>query len=90
MENAKAELRKVLDDVTVGTVEEHEMELEAALDRITVGHSEGAEANIRETDTNFLTINFDKALGKVPQVRKRVRYQMDPRPDSGPMDKASG
>ncbi len=84
MENAKAELRKVLDDGKVGTVKELKTELEATLYRITVGHSEGAEANVRETDTNFLTINFDKALGKEPQVRKRLlRYQMNPRPDWG-------
>jgi len=91
LEKAKAELRKVLDDGKVGTVKELKTELEATLYRITVGHSENAEANVRETDTNFLTVNFDKALGKEPQARKRlVRYQMNPRPDLGPMNKASG
>ena len=90
LETARVALRKVVDDGKVDTVEELRTKLEATLYRITVGHPEGAEAS-QGTDTNSLTINFDEALGKEPQMRKRlVRYQMNPRPDWGPMNKASG
>ena len=89
LEAAREALRKVLDD-KVETTEELRTKLEATLYRITVGHAEGAEAS-QGTDTNSLTINFDEALGKEPQMGKRlVRYQMNPRPDWGPMNKANG
>jgi len=91
LENAKDALRKVVDDGKVDTVEELRTKLEATLYRISVGRSEGAEANARGTDTNALTVDFDEALGKEPQGGKRlVRYQLNPRPDWGPMNKASG
>ena len=41
-------------------------------------------------DTNTLTINFDEILGKEPIGKRLVRYQVNPRPDWGPMNKASG
>jgi len=89
VESAKAELRKMLDD-KVESVEDLKTKLEATLYRITVGHPDDIAAN-GETDTNARTIKFDEALGKEPQMGKRlVRYQMNPRPDWGPMNKASG
>ena len=41
-------------------------------------------------DTNALTINFDEALGKDPVGKHMVRYQVNPRADWGPMNKACG
>lgn len=42
-------------------------------------------------DPSSLTIKFDEVLGKEPVTGKRlVRYPMNPRPDWGPMNKASG
>ena len=41
-------------------------------------------------DTSTLTINFDENLGKERNLKKMVRYQVNPRPDWGPMNKASG
>ena len=43
-----------------------------------------------QIDTNALTINFDEALGKDPVGKHMVRYQVNPRADWGPMNKASG
>ncbi|KAL8783044.1 MAG: hypothetical protein Q9195_009498 [Heterodermia aff. obscurata] len=40
--------------------------------------------------TSKLTINFDEDLGKERNIKKMVRYQVNPRPDWGPMNKASG
>lgn len=90
LERVKDDLRQVLDG-KVDSVEELKTKLEATLYRISVGHAVGAEATSEGTDTNALTINFDEALGKEQQGAKRlVRYQMNPRPDWGPMNKASG
>ena len=41
-------------------------------------------------DTSTLTINFDENLGKERNLKKMVRYQVNPRPDWGPMNKANG
>ena len=41
-------------------------------------------------DTSTLEIKFDEVLGKEPVGKRLVRYQMNPRADWGPMNKASG
>ena len=43
-----------------------------------------------EIDTSTLEIKFDEARGKEPAGKRLVRYQMNPRADWGPMNKASG
>lgn len=40
--------------------------------------------------THKLNIVFDEALGKEPPGKRLVRYQMNPRPDWGPMNRAKG
>lgn len=37
-----------------------------------------------------LKIVFDEELGKEPQGKRMVRYQLNPRPDWGPMNRANG
>lgn len=91
LENAKAEVQKVLDDKEVGSVQELRTRLEAALYRIGGGKAEAAEGDDGGKGTNALAIVFDESLGKEHQGGKRlVRYQMNPRPDWGPMNRASG
>lgn len=61
-----------------------------------VGESE-AEAEIEKTkedvsatDPSKLEIIFDEALGKEKSPRKICRYQLNPRPNWGPMNRAAG
>lgn len=87
LEDARAEVRKVIDDAEVGSVKELRTRLEATLYRMGAGKGEGGE---RE-GTNALTVDFDEKLGRESKEGKRlVRYQMNPRPDWGPMNRASG
>jgi len=52
---------------------------------------EGApEKNISETHPSNLDIVFDEKLGKEPQGKRMVKYQQNPRPDWGPMNRAKG
>lgn len=41
-------------------------------------------------DLSKVKVVFDEALGKEPQGKKMVRYQANPRPDWGPMNRAKG
>ena len=43
-----------------------------------------------EVHPNKLKIVFDEELGKEPQGKRMVRYQPNPRPDWGPMNRAKG
>ena len=57
--------------------------------------SSGAEAEdikdgTRDLPPSKLKVVFDEKLGKQPWSKRLVRYQFNPRPDWGPMNKASG
>ena len=43
-----------------------------------------------EVYPNKLKVIFDEELGKEPQGKRMVRYQPNPRPDWGPMNRAKG
>lgn len=45
---------------------------------------------IEEISTHELKIVFDEAFGKEPRGKRMVRYQMNPRADWGPMNRAKG
>ena len=93
--SAKASLAKVGGE----NVEDLRKEVEGILDRLAKPDAaEASEANghtfdsvSKSTiDTSTLRINFDENLGKERNVKKMVRYQVNPRPDWGPMNKANG
>ena len=95
---AKAALAKVVNS-EVENVEELRKNVESILYRLgDADAAEAGEANGGTTntfgqspvDTSTLTINFDENLGKERNVKKMVRYQVNPRPDWGPMNKANG
>ena len=57
--------------------------------------SQGAQKSVTapaqaEIPPNELEIVFDETLGKEPQGRRMVKYQVNPRPDWGPMNRAKG
>lgn len=75
------------------SVEELKTELEAVLYRLQnpdAAKSQVGKAGDDSSDLSTLTINFDEELGKERAGKKLVRYQQNPRPDWGPMSKASG
>lgn len=95
---AKAALAKVANS-EVENVENLRKDVESILSRL--GDTNAAEASKANggtsnpfgqspVDTSTLTINFDENLGKERNVKKMVRYQVNPRPDWGPMNKANG
>lgn len=49
-----------------------------------------AEEGSRDVHPSKLKIVFDEKLGREPPRRRLVRYQPNPRPDWGPMNKARG
>lgn len=55
---------------------------------------ETADRTVRKTPSpthpSKLKIVFDEALGKEPLGKRMVRYQINPRPDWGPMNRAKG
>lgn len=86
-------------------LQELELQLQASLlrvkkaRRVDVGDDDGeetgevdsAEKPMLEGPTHKLRIVFDEVLGqKVKEGRKMVRYQMNPRPEWGPMNRAKG
>ena len=98
----KKELRNAIDNPTVTDSEDLKREVEAALYRIGKtkdidagslknggndheGHEQDGEAH--DMPPSKLNIVFDEELGKEPQ-RRTVRYQANPRPDWGPMNRA--
>ncbi|MCJ1365371.1 RNA methyltransferase tRNA(m5U54)methyltransferase [Acarospora aff. strigata] len=44
----------------------------------------------QSTDPSRLRIVFDETLGREPERKKLVRYQVNPRPNWGPMNRAKG
>ncbi|KAF7504240.1 hypothetical protein GJ744_002562 [Endocarpon pusillum] len=48
------------------------------------------EEEVSATDASKLDIIFDEALGKEKSPRKLCRYQLNPRPNWGPMNRAAG
>ncbi|KAI4241097.1 MAG: hypothetical protein L6R40_004736 [Gallowayella cf. fulva] len=93
--NAKQALREILD--TADDAKSLQASVEAVLcglnGRVTAGEGgkevdgvsreEGAAAEQKE-----LEVVFDEKLGKQAAGKKMLRYQMNPRPDWGPMSKA--
>ncbi|KAK4694084.1 tRNA (guanine26-N2/guanine27-N2)-dimethyltransferase, partial [Lecanoromycetidae sp. Uapishka_2] len=49
-----------------------------------------AEKTSSEPHPSTLDIVFDENLGKEPQGKRMVKYQQNPRPDWGPMNRAKG
>ena len=94
---AKASLVKVAND-DVENVENLRKNVEGILYRLGKPEAEISETNggtfksdfKSPIDTSTLTIDFDENLGKERNSKKMVRYQVNPRPDWGPMNKASG
>ncbi len=56
----------------------------------TNAEAEDREDGPRDVRPSKLKIVFDEKLGKEPQRNRLVRYQANPRPDWGPMNKAKG
>ncbi|CAF9932789.1 MAG: RNA methyltransferase tRNA(m5U54)methyltransferase [Alectoria fallacina] len=52
--------------------------------------TENREDGPRDAHPKKLKIVFDEKLGREPQRKRMVRYQPNPRPDWGPMNKARG
>lgn len=48
------------------------------------------EKKVAEPHPSTLDIVFDEKLGKEPQGKRMVKYQQNPRPDWGPMNRAKG
>ncbi len=53
-------------------------------------HRTARAGEAKDMDASKLKIVFDEKLGKEPQREHMVRYQLNPRPDWGPMNKARG
>lgn len=51
---------------------------------------DGSQDGPRDLSPCRLNIVFDEKLGKEPQGKRMVRYQPNPRPDWGPMNRAKG
>ena len=95
---AKAALAKVANS-EAENIEDLRKDVESILYRL--GNPDAAEASEASgvtpnlvcqstINTSTLGINFDENLGKERNVKKMVRYQVNPRPDWGPMNKANG
>ncbi|CAD6594123.1 MAG: RNA methyltransferase tRNA(m5U54)methyltransferase [Alectoria sarmentosa] len=54
------------------------------------GEAEDREDGPRDVHPSNLKIVFDEKLGREPQRKRMVRYQPNPRPDWGPMNRARG
>ena len=78
---------------TKGEEEEEEVKLEASTSANTsttqIGHAEVSESNSKGVKTVWPKVVFDEKLGGKNPIKKRLRrYQMNPRPNWGPMAKA--
>ena len=57
------------------------------------GEEQGKDSDQKESEKVSLSnvkIVFDEKLGKEPEGKRMVRYQFNPRPDWGPMNRAKG
>ena len=57
------------------------------------GEKQGKDSDQKESEKvslSNLKIVFDEKLGKEPEGKRMVRYQFNPRPDWGPMNRAKG
>ncbi|KAL8851301.1 MAG: hypothetical protein Q9221_003746 [Calogaya cf. arnoldii] len=95
LEDRKQELKKLIAETE--TVESLQTGLEAALFRLSKTGTEaegdmGQDGERQESNNgaqcHTLKVDFDERLGKEAAGKKMVRYQMNPRPDWGPMSKA--
>ena len=101
---AKAELRAALDKAM--DLPTMKTEIEAALYRASNIRNDAKNEATSEPNQSSegespdqthlvihpskLNISFDERLGREPVTKKIVRYQINPRPDWGPMNRASG
>ncbi len=60
------------------------------VDNETEAEVEKKQPEARATDPSKLAIVFDATLGKEKSPRKVCRYQLNPRPNWGPMNRAAG
>ena len=95
VESLRKEVVKILEKVE--GVEEATTEIEAALfragkkGRSDEGKAEAeAEAKGEEGEEKRLKVVFDENLGREKETKKLVRYQVNPRPNWGPMNRAKG
>ena len=93
VEGLRKEVVKILERVEA--VEEATTEIEAALFRAGKrGKGEEAklevEVNGEEEGEKRLKVVFDENLGREKETRRLVRYQVNPRPNWGPMNRAKG
>lgn len=95
LEDKKQELRKIL--VETETVQSLQAAIDAALFCLSKSGTEvegnkeqdgASQGGSNATQCHELKVNFDERLGKEAAGKKIVRYQMNPRPDWGPMSKA--
>ncbi|KAI4114901.1 MAG: hypothetical protein LQ341_007754, partial [Variospora aurantia] len=88
--DAKREIREAVEKAD-GGVEGLRENVEAALWRAgREMEEEGAVDDGGDGQDGLLKVVFDEKLGKEAVGKKMVRYQMNPRPDWGPMSKAKG
>ena len=86
---AKSALAKVANG-EFENVEDLKKDVESILYRLGRPEVEASNGATSTLDTSKLVVDFDEDLGKERNVKKMVRYQVNPRPDWGPMNKASG
>ncbi|KAL8993112.1 MAG: hypothetical protein Q9169_006592 [Polycauliona sp. 2 TL-2023] len=94
-EDRKEEIKKIINESE--NVAELRTGIEGGLSRLSQSMA-AAEGNQEQDDVmqpvsngaqvHHLTVVFDERLGKEAGRKKMVRYQMNPRPDWGPMSKA--
>ncbi|KAI4251344.1 MAG: hypothetical protein LQ352_004910 [Teloschistes flavicans] len=97
LEDAKQELRNVLEQAE--DVQNLREGVQAALNRLVGKPVDEVDGHVqnntfseedRDGQQNGINVVFDEKLGKEAIGKKMVRYQMNPRPDWGPMSKAKG
>ena len=73
-----------------GGVETQSMDHAAGAGAAETASNAETEEGPRDVHLSMLKIVFDEKLGREPPRRRLVRYQPNPRPDWGPMNKARG
>ncbi|KAL8973286.1 MAG: hypothetical protein Q9197_002410 [Variospora fuerteventurae] len=89
MNDAKRMIREAVEKADEG-VEGLKESVEMALWRVNREMEEKGVVDGGDGEDGLLKVVFDEKLGKEAVGKKMVRYQMNPRPDWGPMSKAKG
>lgn len=92
---AKANLADIINNNNVDKLDDLKTQLQAAIYRLSnpdpaAEDGEAGNGTLAAVELSTLAVNFDEGLGKERPGKKMVRYQMNPRADWGPMNKASG